>query len=129
MLVSYPAFFYPIPYGYSVVFPDLNLATEGKTYDEAVAMAIECLAAHLDTSRRNNEEVPDPSAPEQLKPDEDGTLVVISFDFDNYVKTHFEKPVKKTLSIPKWLDEMAKARGIKMSKLLQKALKQELKIE
>ena len=45
MLSMYPACFYKEAEGYSVVFPDLNnLATQGDTFEEAMEMAVDCLA-------------------------------------------------------------------------------------
>ena len=48
MLSMYPACFYKEAEGYSVVFPDLNnLATQGDTFEEAMEMAVDCLAGAL----------------------------------------------------------------------------------
>ena len=45
MLSIYPACFFKEDNGYSVIFPDLNyLATQGDTLEDAVAMAVDCLA-------------------------------------------------------------------------------------
>lgn len=42
--------------GYSVIFPDLNyLATQGDTLEDAVAMAVDCLAGYLYTAKMDNE--------------------------------------------------------------------------
>ena len=50
MLSMYPACFYKEAEGYSVVFPDLNnLATQGDTFEEAMEMAVDCLAGYLYT--------------------------------------------------------------------------------
>ncbi|MEY8310077.1 type II toxin-antitoxin system HicB family antitoxin [Erysipelotrichaceae bacterium 51-3] len=129
MLTSFPAVFALDEYGYSVVFPDLNfLATEGKTYEEAMRMAVECLAGHIFDLQQHSEPIPHPSRIDQLDIEEGESPVVISVDVDVYAKEHFEKAVKKTLSIPKWLNDAAVAQGIKFSKVLQKALKEELGI-
>ena len=48
MLSVYPAIFCKEDNGYSVLFPDLNwLATCGDTLEEAMAMAVDCLAGYL----------------------------------------------------------------------------------
>lgn len=48
MLSIYPACFFKEDNGYSVIFPDLNyLATQGDTLEDAVAMAVDCLAGYL----------------------------------------------------------------------------------
>lgn len=130
MLATYPAVFENSEkYGYSVVFPDLNyLATEGKTYEEAMAMAVEALASYLWELDRAGETPPAPSKVESLTLEGDEYPVIVTVDPVAYAKEHFEKPVKKTLTIPKWLNDLAVQNGVKFSKVLQKALKQELGI-
>jgi len=61
MLSAYPACFFKEENGYSVIFPGLNhLATCGETLDEALAMAINCLAGYLYLLRKDGEIAPDP---------------------------------------------------------------------
>ena len=56
MLSIYPACFFKEDNGYSVIFPDLNyLATQGDTLEDAVAMAVDCLAGYLYTAKMDNE--------------------------------------------------------------------------
>ena len=59
MLSIYPACFFKEDNGYSVIFPDLNyLATQGDTLEDAVAMAVDCLAGYLYTAKMDNEKFP-----------------------------------------------------------------------
>ena len=51
---------------------------------------------------------------------------VVSVDVAEYAKKHFEKSVKKTLSIPAWLNDAAMAQGVNFSRVLQQALKEQL---
>lgn len=53
MLSVYPACFYEEKEGgYSVIFPDLNhLTTYGDTLENAVEMAVDCLAGYLYTAK------------------------------------------------------------------------------
>ena len=53
---------------------------------------------------------------------EDGVLVIVEFDLMEYRKKHSSKAVKKTLSIPEWLNEEALSRNINFSQVLQEAL-------
>lgn len=48
---------------------------------------------------------------------------IVTVDVDSYAKTHFEKSVKKTLTIPAWLNNAALEQGINFSQTLQEALK------
>ena len=59
---------------------------------------------------------------------EDGTIVIVGFDILEYKKKHNARAVKKTLSIPEWLNEEAVARGVNFSSVLQEALMVKLNI-
>lgn len=135
MLSAYPACFFKEENGYSVIFPDLNfLATCGETLDEALRMAVDCLAGYLYSSRRDGDDVPPPSplsavsierVAKDLEISAGGEAFVnlVTVDVDEYAKTHFERAVKKTLTIPYWMNEAALQQGINFSQVLQDALR------
>lgn len=84
---------------------------------------------------KDKEEIPQPSELKKVDvrseyPDcPDGAFVnMVMVDVDSYARTHFEKSVKKTLSIPSWLNEAAMQANINFSQTLQSALKAQLKI-
>lgn len=134
MIVSYPAcFFKEDNDGYSVIFPDLNwLSTCGDTLNEALAMAVDCLAGYLYHAKIDNDTIPTPSPmadislytiADEIKISSDGAFVnMVSVDVDAYAKVHFEKSVKKTLTIPSWLNDRALALNVNFSQVLQDAL-------
>ena len=135
MLSAYPACFFKDDDGYSVVFPDLNyLATCGRTVDEAFAMAIDVLAGYLFTGKKDGDAIPAPSDMkdidiaavakeiDEVKPQE-SFVNIVAVDVNEYAKKHFGKAVKKTLSIPAWLNDLAVAEGINFSQALQDALR------
>ena len=134
MLSAYPACFYKEKEGgYSVVFPDLNhLATCGETLEKAFAMAIDCLAGYLYSAAQSGESVSPPSAIDAINPDieydgyEEVFVNIVTVDVSEYAKTHFEKAVKKTLTIPKWLNDRAEREHVNFSQLLQSALRNKL---
>lgn len=139
MLSIYPACFFKEETGYSVVFPDLNwLATQGDTLDEAMSMAVDCLAGYLYSCKKDGDVISAPSKlsdidieaiGKELDPGTpvDGSFVnMVSVDVEAYAKQHFEKSVKKTLTIPSWLNEEALALGINFSQTLQEALIQKI---
>ena len=139
MLSMYPACFYKEDDGYSVIFPDLNyLATQGDSFEDAMEMTVECLASYLYIAQRDGEDVPAPSSlvnidpvavAKELDPDlpvGEAIVNLVSVDVAEYAKKHFEKSVKKTLSIPAWLNEAAVAQGVNFSQVLQRALKEQL---
>jgi len=138
MLSAYPACFFKEDTGYSVIFPDLNdLATCGETLDEAISMATDCLAGYLYWLDKDGEAAPSPSPIHQISLadtateldiflDENAFVNIVAVDVDQYAKLHFEKSVKKTLTIPAWLNIAAQRQGINFSQVLQEALKAQL---
>ena len=122
----YPAIFPQEEGGFWVSFPDLpECYTEGNDMKHAYEMAVEALGLALVSRKTEKEMIPEPSSPENIHV-EDGVLVVISFDMMEYQKKHNSKAVKKTLSIPEWLNEEAMALGINFSQVLQEALIQRI---
>ncbi len=135
MLSVYPACFCKEENSYSVFFPDLNwLSTCGNTLEDAAAMSIDCLAGYLYDCKIHNDPIPTPSEMSHLHPEDylkelyDSSSIpeyfmnIVSVDVDAYAKEHFEKSVKKTLSIPAWLNKAALEQGINFSQTLQEAL-------
>jgi len=144
MLSAYPACFIKEENGYSVIFPDLGAATCGPTLENATQMAVDCLAGYLYTLQRDGEDIPVPSPLDQIDPaavladlrDEgeeafayDTFVSLITVDVEEYAKRHFEKSVKKTLSIPAWLNEAALREHLNFSQILQDALKERLGVQ
>ena len=140
MLSAYPACFIKEENGYSVIFPDLNdLATCGNTLDEALKMAVDCLAGYLYWLQKDGESFPKVSAPneinltkitEELEISSESAFVnIVTVDVAAYAKTHFEKSVKKTLTIPAWLNTAALEQNINFSQVLQEALISKLHLQ
>lgn len=141
MLTIYPACFYKEESGYSVIFPDLDwLSTCGETLDQAMEMAIDCLAGYIYACEKSGDVVPQPSELSDIDPvvvleELDSGLPVgecfvnmVSVDVTAYAKQNFEKPVKKTLTIPLWLNNAALAQNINFSQVLQEALMAKLQM-
>ncbi|MDB7951575.1 type II toxin-antitoxin system HicB family antitoxin [Faecalitalea cylindroides] len=133
MLSIYPAIFYKEKNGYSVIFPDLNyLSTCGENLNDAMEMAIDCLAGYLYIAKLDDDKLPEPSKIDDIHPidiantigfdGKDSFINLISVDLEDYAKTHFNKSVKKTLTIPEWLNREATKKNINFSKVLQEAL-------
>ena len=121
----YPAIFHPEETGYSVSVPDLDgCFTQGDTMDEAVQMAVDAIGLMLDGAH----EVPSASTPSAIKTQGEDFIVVIPFDRAAYLRRHDTRAVKKTLTIPSWLNAQAEEQHINFSSVLQSALKQQLHI-
>ena len=119
----YPAVFHKAEEGgFWVSFPDFpECFTEGDDITQAYEMAVEALGLALVNRKEEKEEIPAPAEIDKLDL-EDGTLVIVEFDMLEYQKRHNSRAVKKTLSIPAWLNEEATAMGVNFSQVLQEAL-------
>lgn len=125
----YPAIFHKAEEGgFWISFPDIpECLTEGDDMQQAYEMAVEALGLALVNRKEEKEEIPVPSEIDRIQ-GEDGTLVIVEFDMQEYLRKHNLKAVKKTLSIPEWLNEEATAMGVNFSQVLQEALMSKLNI-
>ena len=118
----YPAIFHKEEEGFWVSFPDFpECFTEGDNMEQAYQMAVEALGLAITSRKEEREEIPNPTVPEKVDVG-DGMLVVVNFDMAEYLRKHKSKAVKKTLSIPEWLNEEALRMGLNFSQVLQEAL-------
>lgn len=123
-----------------MIFPDLNyLATCGNSMNEALCAAVDCLAGYLYCCKKEGEAILEASpfenvnicqVAEELGLKTEGAFVnIVTVDVEEYAKLHFEKAVKKTLTIPVWLNDMALRNNINFSQVLQDALKEKLHVK
>lgn len=119
----YPAVFHKTEDGgFWVSFPDIpECLTQGDDMQQAYEMAVEALGLSLTTMEEDGEEIPTATEPDGIDA-KDGFLVVVEFDMAEYRRKHCSRAVKKTLSIPEWLNEAAMRQNINFSQVLQEAL-------
>lgn len=113
--------------GYSVFFPDIEgCNTQGETVEEAYDMAFNALGLMLSYLKDNKLNIPEPSKPQDISLDINQYVVIIQFDMLEYLKKNESRAVKKTLSIPSWLNEAAIEHNINFSQVLQEALQNKI---
>ena len=127
--VSYPAVFHKENVGYWVEFPDLpGCFTQGDTLEESFRMAIDALVLYLDKNDELFDRIiPQPSPADTVisnYPDE--RVMLVPVDSLEYARQYKTKAVKKTLSIPEWLNDLAMKENISFSSVLQEALIEKL---
>ena len=120
----YPAIFHKAEEGgFWISFPDFpECLTEGDDLSQAYEMAADALGLCISDMIKNKVKLPEPHYPNNIELKDDSYLVVIQFDLEAYQRKYNNKAVKKTLSIPQWLNEKAVSRGINFSQVLQEAL-------
>ncbi|MGB8451836.1 MAG: type II toxin-antitoxin system HicB family antitoxin [Anaerocolumna sp.] len=116
--------------GYSVFFPDIEgCITQGNTIEETYSMSFDALGLTLSYLQDNKIDIPEPSKPQDIKLEENQAVVIIQFDMLEYLKKNESKAVKKTLTIPSWLNELAIEQNVNFSQVLQEALINKVNIQ
>ncbi len=122
-LYVYPAIFHPEETGYSVFFPDLQgCHTQGEDLEDATLMAQEALATYLEYILDEGTSCPTPSSPEQISITGKDFIAMINANMFNIMDKTSGKAIKKTLTIPAWLNDEAEKQHINFSSLLKEAL-------
>jgi len=126
----YPAVFHPEDTGYSVFVPDIDgCFSQGDTLEEAIDMISDAIGLCLEEFAGRKEDVPQPSNPKIIECEPEDFVALIEFDWIAYQKKHDTRSVKKTLTIPSWLNTLAEEQHINFSGVLQSALKRQLNID
>ncbi|QIB26279.1 type II toxin-antitoxin system HicB family antitoxin [Caloranaerobacter azorensis] len=126
----YPAIFDYAEDGITVEFPDIpGCITCGATTEEALKNAKEALELNLYGIEEDGEKIPEPSEPKDIKLESNQTIVLVEvwmIPVRDYMRN---KSVKKTLTIPKWLNDLAEENKVNFSQILQQGLKEYLGIK
>ena len=124
----YPAIFTHEENGqYSVTFPDVEgCYTGGDDLADAIEMAEDALALMLFHFEQEKHPIPASSDLADIAAEDGSFVSLIACDTLGYQKRNNTKAVKKTLSIPEWMNEAATAAGVNFSQVLQEALAEKL---
>lgn len=118
----YPALFHSNEDGsFTIEFPDLpGCISEGKSLSNAMHMAQEALAQWLDYSLEKAYPLPTASSLPDVK--------CAGGEFASLICTTVRdsRAVRRTVSIPKWMDDKVTEAGLSLSRVLQDALKDRL---
>lgn len=126
----YPAVFHYADDGISVEFPDLpGCFSYGDSDVEALTNAKEALELHLFGLEDDSEEIPEPSHVRDIKHSDNESIVFIDVWMTPVRDYMRNKAIKKTLTIPKWLNDVATENHVNFSQLLQVAIKDYLGIQ
>lgn len=127
MKYVYPAILYPDDGKIGVTVPDLpGCHTFGDDIADALFMAKDAIEMWLWHAENENKIIP--AASKNLATKKGETLNLVAADTDEYRKANDTRAVKKTLSIPSWLNHQAEKANAPFSQILQQGLKEYLKI-
>lgn len=127
MKYFYPAVFQPENIGFSVFVPDIaGCMTQGDYLPEALEMVQDAIGLMLEDLPAKD--YPKASNPQDIATESGQFVMMVAFDKLAYDKKYNSKSVKKTLSIPAWLNNIALEKNINFSNVLQNALIHELRV-
>ena len=128
MKVVYPACFYKEKDGgFSVQFPDLlGCCTQGDTLEEAVENIKDAFGLFVEEEKENGREIQAASNPCDIELEPGQFVALIEFDWTEYLRKNDTRTVKKTLTIPAWLNALAEEQHINFSGVLKSALIEKL---
>lgn len=124
--LTYPAIFTLENNQYWVEFIDLKgCFSTGKTLPEAMENSKEAMGLFLEDLI----EFPNCTTDiKNIKLEDNQIVSFVSIDLEEHKRKYTNKSVKKTLSIPAWLNTIAEKENVNFSQILQTALKDYLKI-
>jgi predicted RNase H-like HicB family nuclease len=131
MQLIYPAIFYEgkdkEKDGYAVVVPDLpGCVSGGYTLEETILMGIDAASGWVLTEMQDGRPIPKASAVTDIRPDpdegENAFVSMLVLDMDAYAEKYGKKSVRKSLTIPAWLNTFAEEKRISYSKVLRDSL-------
>lgn len=120
----YPAIFEYEKKGISISFPDLpGCISCAKDDEEALYMAKDALGLYIVCSEEDGEELPNPTKLNKINLNQNQKITLVEVNMPLFRDAIQNSAVKKTLTIPKWLNELAEKNHINFSQVLQTALK------
>lgn len=115
--------------GISVEFPDLpGCLPCADTVENAVKNAKEAMMLHIFGMEEDGDEIPEPTPFTEITLESNQTLVLVDAYMPPFRAKQHKKFIKKTLSIPSWLNYQAELAGVNFSQVLQDALKEKLSL-
>ena len=104
----------------SIYFPDLDgCVSSGENEKEAFKNAKDVLCLHLFGMEQDGDDIPEPTELRSLKLKDKYTAALIEVFMPPFRAKQANKYIKKTLTIPAWLNIEAEQAGVNFSQILQ----------
>jgi len=127
MKTAYPVILTKLCDGaYMAYSPDFEINTQGATLADAICAARDAISLMGIDMEDDGKTLPSPSAPAATPHSSDALVSMVDVDFAAYRRKYDQRTVRRTVSIPSYLNEAADAAGLNVSAVLRDALKQAL---
>ena len=123
MLYTYTAVITESNGTYYAKVPDINgCITTGTTLTEAITLITDALKLCIVTLEDENIKPKEPTSQSDIPHESSDILTIVQADTIKYRSATDTKAVRKNVSLPAWMVNLADKRGINCSKVLQDAL-------
>lgn len=127
MKAVYPIILTPAERGYVVFVPDLDINTEGEDLADAIEMARDAIGLWGITEEDAGRKIPQASGT-MPHPEEQEIVTLVDIDFTAYRRANDLRTVRKNVTLPSWLNDLAERNGVNFSQVLQESLKERLHV-
>lgn len=127
MKAVYPIILTPTKSGYVVFVPDLDINTEGTDLADAIEMARDAIGIWGISEEDAGRKIPQASGT-MPHPAESEIVTLVDIDFTAYRRANDLRTVRKNVTLPSWLNDLAERNGVNFSQVLQESLKERLHV-
>lgn len=127
MKAVYPIILTPTKSGYVVFVPDLDINTEGTDLADAIEMARDAIGIWGISEEDAGRKIPQASGT-MPHPAENEIVTLVDIDFTAYRRANDLRTVRKNVTLPSWLNDLAERNGVNFSQVLQESLKERLHV-
>lgn len=127
MKAVYPIILTPTESGYVVFVPDLDINTEGTDLADAIEMARDAIGIWGISEEDAGRKIPQASGT-MPHPAESEIVTLVDIDFTAYRRANDLRTVRKNVTLPSWLNDLAERNGVNFSQVLQESLKERLHV-
>ena len=132
----YPVIFVKTNDCFLIEVPDLKIITECTDIENSIEMARDAISVTLVSMEENGDAVPSASSIEDIDVSS-GTFAaegksfvsMVDVDTTSYRRKIDTTPVRRNVSLPKWLNEEVNASKINVSRVLREALIEKLSVK
>lgn len=114
--------------GYSVFVPDLDIGTQGETVSECIDMARDAIGLWGICEMDDGRHIP-PSAHLAPSHEDNEIVTLVDIDFDAYRRAQDLRTIRKNVTIPSYLNDLAERAGVNFSQVLQEGLRNKLGVQ
>ena len=127
MKAVYPIILTPAEHGYVVFVPALDINTEGEDLADAIEMARDAIGIWGITEEDAGRKIPQATGT-MPHPANNEIVTLVDIDFSAYRRANDLRTIRKNVTLPSWLNDLAEKNGVNFSQVLQESLKERLHV-